>query len=319
MVITNDEAFQAMIEHHQSLVSGVKSRSFAIQSSLGTNESLAVRIIDLVNFMELEVIPHAKAEEHTIYQVAVTVLEAEQLIASMNKEHEELVSMTARLKELVDSGEIEEKESLKISSQIAIVFAEHAKSENDDILSRLVANTQVDLAAILKDMEQLFLAEKRNASHPSTIPVDREERLVSVILDLARELSRRDGRDYACKRVANTWSILKDERPSLAQSLTNALHSLSSGSVTDVLDASDSGDSSDGVEELDVRDMIPRDRHAAIFEAYYELHSGDGFVLVNDHDPKPLEYQFEAEHTGEFTWRCLESGPSVWKVRIGRI
>jgi uncharacterized protein (DUF2249 family) len=41
-------------------------------------------------------------------------------------------------------------------------------------------------------------------------------------------------------------------------------------------------------------------------------------VLVNDHDPKPLRYQFEAEHAGEFTWEYLESGPEVWRVRIGR-
>jgi uncharacterized protein (DUF2249 family) len=39
-------------------------------------------------------------------------------------------------------------------------------------------------------------------------------------------------------------------------------------------------------------------------------------VLVNDHDPKPLRYQFEARHVG--TSDYLESGPKVWRVRIGR-
>jgi uncharacterized protein (DUF2249 family) len=41
-------------------------------------------------------------------------------------------------------------------------------------------------------------------------------------------------------------------------------------------------------------------------------------VLVNDHDPKPLRYQFEARHVGEFTSDYLESGPKVLRVRIGR-
>jgi len=41
-------------------------------------------------------------------------------------------------------------------------------------------------------------------------------------------------------------------------------------------------------------------------------------VLVNDHDPKPLFYQFQAEHTGQFTWEYLEQGPAVWQVRLGR-
>jgi uncharacterized protein (DUF2249 family) len=39
---------------------------------------------------------------------------------------------------------------------------------------------------------------------------------------------------------------------------------------------------------------------------------------VNDHDPKPLFYQFSAERAGEFTWDYIESGPMVWRVRIGK-
>lgn len=70
--------------------------------------------------------------------------------------------------------------------------------------------------------------------------------------------------------------------------------------------------------ELDVRSEPPPRRHQLIFETYEALAAGDGFVLVNDHDPKPLRYQFEAEHTGEFTWEYLEQGPAAWRVRIGR-
>jgi len=69
---------------------------------------------------------------------------------------------------------------------------------------------------------------------------------------------------------------------------------------------------------LDVRAEPPARRHDLIFESYDALAPGTGFVLVNDHDPKPLRYQFEAEHTGQFTWDYLEEGPEVWRVRIGR-
>jgi uncharacterized protein (DUF2249 family) len=64
--------------------------------------------------------------------------------------------------------------------------------------------------------------------------------------------------------------------------------------------------------------MPPARRHAAIFDAYRALRPGTGFVLVNDHDPKPLRYQFEAEYPGAFTWDYLQAGPNVWRVRIGR-
>ena len=70
--------------------------------------------------------------------------------------------------------------------------------------------------------------------------------------------------------------------------------------------------------ELDVRSEPPARRHELIFDTYEALAGGEGFVLVNDHDPKPLEYQFAAVHAGEFTWEYLEQGPEVWRVRIGR-
>lgn len=41
-------------------------------------------------------------------------------------------------------------------------------------------------------------------------------------------------------------------------------------------------------------------------------------ILVNDHDPLPLYYQFAAEHIGAFRWEYEESGPEVWRVRISR-
>ncbi len=71
-------------------------------------------------------------------------------------------------------------------------------------------------------------------------------------------------------------------------------------------------------EVLDVRELIPAQRHVIIFEKYNALEPGQAYVLVNDHDPKPLYYQFAAEHDGQFTWQYLEEGPEVWRVEIGR-
>jgi len=70
---------------------------------------------------------------------------------------------------------------------------------------------------------------------------------------------------------------------------------------------------------IDVRTIAPRDRHPLIFDTFAQLAEGEALMLVNDHDPKPLFYQLQAEHGGEFSWEYLESGPEVWKVRIARI
>jgi uncharacterized protein (DUF2249 family) len=69
---------------------------------------------------------------------------------------------------------------------------------------------------------------------------------------------------------------------------------------------------------LDIRAIPPAQRHPLIFQRFEALAPGEGFMLVNDHDPKPLYYQFQAERTGEFTWEYLEQGPEAWRVRLGR-
>ncbi len=69
---------------------------------------------------------------------------------------------------------------------------------------------------------------------------------------------------------------------------------------------------------LDIRTIPPMNRHPLIFDQFEALAAGESFVLVNDHDPKPLFYQFQAERTDQFTWDYLEQGPQAWRVRIGR-
>ena len=45
---------------------------------------------------------------------------------------------------------------------------------------------------------------------------------------------------------------------------------------------------------------------------------GESFVLVNNHDPKPLRREFQAAYPDRFGWDYLEAGPERWRVRIGR-
>lgn len=65
---------------------------------------------------------------------------------------------------------------------------------------------------------------------------------------------------------------------------------------------------------IDVRSIIPRERHPLLFETFDALAAGESFELINDHDPKPLYYQFMAERPGELGWEYLEEGPETWRV-----
>jgi uncharacterized protein (DUF2249 family) len=69
---------------------------------------------------------------------------------------------------------------------------------------------------------------------------------------------------------------------------------------------------------IDVRSIAPRERHPLIFSTFGALARGQALELVNDHDPRPLFYQFNAEMPGQFDWQYLESGPDTWRVAITR-
>jgi uncharacterized protein (DUF2249 family) len=71
-------------------------------------------------------------------------------------------------------------------------------------------------------------------------------------------------------------------------------------------------------DELDARAMPHSGRHDIIFARLDQLLPGGTFVILNDHDPKPLRYQSEALWPGRFAWSYTEAGPLQWRVEITR-
>lgn len=70
------------------------------------------------------------------------------------------------------------------------------------------------------------------------------------------------------------------------------------------------------IDSLFVPDLQPALKHPTIFRKFDSLSSGEAFVIINDHDPKPLYYQLLAERGNIFSWDYLEQGPEIWKVHI---
>lgn len=70
---------------------------------------------------------------------------------------------------------------------------------------------------------------------------------------------------------------------------------------------------------FDARRVPCRVKHAQIFQRWAELPVGGHFVLINDHDPVPLYYQFQALFPEAFEWEYLVDGPTEFQVRITRL
>lgn len=67
---------------------------------------------------------------------------------------------------------------------------------------------------------------------------------------------------------------------------------------------------------MDVRAIPCTIKHGLIIRTWLEMEVGNHFILLNDHDPVPLFYQFSAQWPGMFTWEHLAKGPNEFRVKI---
>lgn len=70
--------------------------------------------------------------------------------------------------------------------------------------------------------------------------------------------------------------------------------------------------------ELDVRVLVPIQRHELLIRLFKELPVGDNFIFINDHDPIPLFYEFRSIYGDVVGWEYLNRGGREWKVKVTR-
>ena len=307
--MTSAQALEAMLRHHAALEDGVSRRVTTVQAG-GDGASMA----ELLAYMASEVLPHAIAEEQTIYRVAAERETLAETVAGMVEEHRQLSAHLDRLATADTRSAVTEAEA------IGVLFREHVAKENERILPVLAADPDVQLGDLLERMHLALESASRPEREVATAQADPEEALLGLLLEGATALAATGEGDRACRLTAEAWAVVRGGRPDLGVKITAALHKLV-GMVTAEPLVLTPGPARHNVNQnptLDVRRVAPAERHETIFATYAALEPGAGFILVNDHDPKPLRYQFEAEHSGEFTWDVIEAGPTVWRIRVGR-
>ena len=73
------------------------------------------------------------------------------------------------------------------------------------------------------------------------------------------------------------------------------------------------------MDELDVTKLAPKDKHPTIHQRMAELLDGETLRIYNDHDPRPLKFEIEADFPGTYSWNYVDSGPDVWRVDIRKL
>ena len=72
------------------------------------------------------------------------------------------------------------------------------------------------------------------------------------------------------------------------------------------------------MQELDIRPIPPREKHPTIHATLRALAEGGTLRLINDHDPRPLRFELDADYPEIFGWEYVESGPEIWRIDISK-
>src|ERR1039458_3186078 len=163
VTIAQTEAFEAMLAHHRALVEHVGIRMSALTGAVAAGSTYEAAAAALVAYLADEVLPHALAEEDTIYRVAGTRAELTAIVTEMVGEHRALASAIEQLAN-ASSG----PEAAHHAAGNAALFATHVVKENAILLSRLLVDDKVDLAQLLMQMHRLTEVAQKTPDRKST-------------------------------------------------------------------------------------------------------------------------------------------------------
>lgn len=144
MGMTTAEAFEEIRAHHRVLGEQLTRRAEAVSSAVASGQPCAAAVGGFIGYLAGEVLPHAVAEEKTIYPLAAAHAELAGMVGEMTAEHVTLSAAGSRLAVLTDGGAAAGQ-----ARQIAELFTTHAAKENDVLLPALLADATVDLVALL--------------------------------------------------------------------------------------------------------------------------------------------------------------------------
>jgi uncharacterized protein (DUF2249 family)/iron-sulfur cluster repair protein YtfE (RIC family) len=160
-------AVDAVMRHHAELAGALGARVDALVTAVGAVAGNGMAPVNrsrglLVDFCADELLPHAAAEEATLYPAAASDQRAGLLVEAMLAEHRVLLGLVEDVR-ATDSP----VGAAATATALRVLFDVHLAKENDLILPLVAADPGVSLSAILAGMHQLLGAGEEDA------PVDR--------------------------------------------------------------------------------------------------------------------------------------------------
>lgn len=157
LVIASSEAdaraAEAVEEHHAQMAGALALKAEALSAAARARrqpDADEVRL-DLVAWCRTELVPHALAEETTMYAAAGRMVEARLLVEAMLAEHRSIIGLVEELATATDMVS-----AAALARALRALFEVHLAKENDQVLPLLVASPAVSVAELLGGMHELL-------------------------------------------------------------------------------------------------------------------------------------------------------------------
>ena len=135
MAITYDggtEQVRQIVHHHAVLRRGLEQRAGALCEAAEKGGPFERQLRSFREGLAGEILPHAQAEERTLYPAAATQARGSELVRILTAEHRDLADLAGRLQPGADRTE-----AATVAEWIATLFAGHVAKENDLLLPAL--------------------------------------------------------------------------------------------------------------------------------------------------------------------------------------
>jgi len=140
-------AVEAIREHHAEMAGALGTRVSAVQLAARRGEDAMLASADVVAWSRSELLPHAAAEEATVYAAAAERREARLLVEALVADHRVITDLVDRVAEATEATA-----AANAAAALEAVVLAHIAKENDQVLPFLAADPSVSVADLLGGM-----------------------------------------------------------------------------------------------------------------------------------------------------------------------
>ncbi|NYD40741.1 uncharacterized protein (DUF2249 family)/iron-sulfur cluster repair protein YtfE (RIC family) [Nocardioides panaciterrulae] len=150
-------AAEAVEQHHAQLAGALRlAVERVVAAAVSGGDGAEPARAALVRWCREELVPHALAEEKTMYPAAHGLTEGRLLVDGMVGEHEVIVRLVEEL-----AAATEPVRAAAVARALLELFESHLAKENELVLPLLVAAADVSLAGLLEGMHDLLGGDAR--------------------------------------------------------------------------------------------------------------------------------------------------------------